>query len=451
MAVGAVLSLVLLLACAAPASAAIKRVTVRQGPLAVDPYGVRFTSPKTRAIRAPGLDGYLVSMHTRVVDRRGRPMPVRRLMLHHIVYKNTSRSDPVCGGKQSFYGTGEENETLRFPPGYGYRVRRRDRWITGWMLMNHRGRRQVAYIEYTARIETRKRLRPVIPYWARVTGCRGARDPIFNVPGGGAPGSTHTETAGWTVPRSGRIVAAGSHVHGGSKEILLTQPTCEDRVLLTSRPLYGRAGHPYYNVLPVLHEPGPFATSWITTAAGIPVRRGERLRVVSLYDGERPHMRVMGIWHVYLAPGPPPANACPPMPTDVRNKLPAKPGRLEAPKVTVPLTGLDGRGRARPIRRPPGPLMRAGRRATVRVGEDTFSVRNLSIARGGRVTWRFRDGRGSHDVTLASGPFGPVGFASRWDLKSRRYSRRFDIPGTYRLYCTLHPIDMTQVLEVRPE
>ena len=61
-------------------------------------------------------------------------------MLHHIVYKTRERRDAVCGDTQSFYGTGEENETLRFPPGYGYRVRRRDRWLTGWMLMNHRAR-----------------------------------------------------------------------------------------------------------------------------------------------------------------------------------------------------------------------------------------------------------------------------------------------------------------------
>jgi hypothetical protein len=80
-------------------------VTVRQGPLAVPPYGVRFTSPRTRKVRAPRLDGWLVRMHARVVDAKGRPMPVRKVMLHHIVYKNQSGRDPVCGGPESFYGT----------------------------------------------------------------------------------------------------------------------------------------------------------------------------------------------------------------------------------------------------------------------------------------------------------------------------------------------------------
>jgi plastocyanin len=50
-------------------------------------------------------------------------------------------------------------------------------------------------------------------------------------------------------------------------------------------------------------------------------------------------------------------------------------------------------------------------------------------------------------VTLANGP---VGFASRWSSRGARYTRRFHTPGTYRLFCSLHPIDMTQVVTVRP-
>ena len=445
----AILAGAALLTCAAPAQAALERVTVRQGPLRIEPYQVRFTSPSTRQVRAPRLNGWLVRMHARVVDRRGRPLPVRKVMLHHIVYKNQSRREPVCGDTESFYGTGEENETLRFPPGYGYRVRRRDRWSTGWMLMNHQARTHTAYIQYTAWIETSERLRSVRPYWVRATGCAGRTDPIFNVPGGGAPGSTWAKEKRWTVPASGRIVAAGSHVHGGSKEILLTQPDCGNRALLASRPLYGLPDHPYYRVLPVLHEPGPIATSWITSATGIPVERGERLLVSSRYDGERPHTRAMGIWHIYLAPDPAVRRTCEPLPGDVLDELPPKPGRLEAPDVKVPLTGLDARRRARTIFRPPGPLMLAESRARVMVDSRSFTPRNLSIALGGEVRWRFRAGRSDHDVTVANGP---VGFASRRRFYGgSMYRRRFTVPGRYELFCSLHPIDMTQVVTVRPQ
>jgi plastocyanin len=215
---------------------------------------------------------------------------------------------------------------------------------------------------------------------------------------------------------------------------------------MVSRPLYGLPEHPYYNVLPVLHEPGPIATSWLTSASGIPVSKGERLRVTSVYDGERPHVRVMGIWHVYLAPDRSVRRLrrCAPLPRDVENVLPRVPGRTEPPAVSVPLTGLD-RGVAVTIDRPPGPIVTAGRRAEVWVDDGAYGVRNLSVPLGATVRWRFR-GRAFHDVTLANGP---VGFASRWSLRGDSYARRFATPGTYRLFCSLHPIAMTQVIDVR--
>jgi plastocyanin len=384
-------------------------------------------------------------MHARVVDAQGQTMPVQRVMLHHIVYKTRARRDEVCGGREAFYGTGEENEALSFPPGYGYRIRRRDRWLTGWMLMNHRAQRDVAYVEYTAWVDTSRRLGGVRPYWVRATACKNRRDPIFNVPGGRRPGTRFEKSASWTVPRAGRLVAGGSHVHGGSRELRLSQPRCGGRSLMVSRPLYGLPDHPYYNVLPVLHEPGPMATSWLTSAMGIPVRKGERLRVTSVYDAERAHVRAMGIWHLYLAPDRSVTRRCRPLPRDVKSALPSVPGRREPPAVTVPLTGLDARGQAVTIDRPPGPTTTGGSRVDVRVDDLAYRIRNLSVPLDATVRWRFH-GSTYHDVTVANGP---VGFASRWSLRGDSFSRRFRTPGTYRLFCSLHPIAMTQVIDVR--
>lgn len=426
------------------AHAAIEQVVVRQGPFTLNPYEVRFTSRKTRSVEAPGLDGYLVRMHARVVDSAGQPIPVQRVMLHHIVYKTKARRDSVCRGAESFYGTGEENQSLRLPPGYGYRVRRRDRWVTGWMLMNHRSTTDRAYIEYTAWIETSRRLRPVTPYWVRATGCHGARDPIFNVPGGGPPGSLFRKSAPWRVPHSGVLVAGGSHLHGGAYRMELDQPACHNRRLFVSRALYGLPDHPYYQVRPVLHEPGPIAASWTTSESGIAVRRGERLRVTAVYDGERPHTRVMGIWHLYLARGRGPRGRCVPLPRDLSSVLPPVLGRPEPPVSPVPLTGLDRNGQAVPIDRPPGPILVGDRHTDVVVGDRSFAIRNLSISAGSLVSWRFT-GIGLHDVTLASGP---VGFASRWSRRGQSYTRRFDLPGAYRIYCSLHPVDMTLAIDV---
>ena len=437
--------LILLLVPVSQAEAETRRVVVRQGPFTLQPYQVRYTSRDTRNVRSPRLDGYIVRMHARVVNAQGQPMPVQQVMLHHIVYKTRAHRDQVCGGREAFYGTGEENETLSFPPGYGYRIRRGDRWLTGWMLMNHQARRKVAYVEYTAWVDTSRSIQGVRPYWVRATGCHKRRDPIFNVPGGGLPGARFEKSASWTVPQSGRLVAGGSHVHGGSRELRLSQPRCGGRPLMVSRPLYGLPEHPYYNVLPVLHEPGPMATSWLTSAAGIPVRTGERLRVTSIYDGERPHVRVMGIWHLYLAPDRSVGRGCRALPRDVENTLPSVPGRTEPPAVSVPLTGLDATGRATTIDRPVGPIAVGGRRVDLRVDDLAYRVRNLSVPLDATVRWHFH-GSSYHDVTLANGP---VGFASRWSLRGDSFSQRFTKPGTYRLFCSLHPIAMTQVIDVR--
>jgi len=214
---------------------------------------------------------------------------------------------------------------------------------------------------------------------------------------------------------------------------------------MSSRPLYGLPDHPYYKVLPVLHEPGPTATNWITSSSGIQVTRGERLRATAVYDGERPHMRAMGIWHVYLAPGRAAATHCPPPPSDIAAVLPPVLGRSDPPAVAVPLTGLDDLGRATTIDRPPGPVLRRSTNAAVTVTDSSYSARNLSLPLGATVRWRFR-GLGFHDVTLANGP---VGFASRWSRRGASYRRRFTQPGVYRIFCSLHPIQMTQAIEVR--
>ena len=439
-----------LLVPAAPAGAAIKVVSHRSGPYKLDPYEVRYTSSKTRAVRAPRLDGSIVRMYARVEDRRGRRIPVKRVMLHHVLYKNLGRfsgdrTDPICGHKgQSFYGTGEENQRFRLPRGYGYPIHKGDRWHISWMLMNHKNRVSRAYIKYRAVIDTSPRIKPVTPYWIRVTGCRWSRDPIYNVSGGGSPGSNATRSTRFRLPRAGRLVAVNGHAHGGSKGLAITQPRCYDRPVMYSHPLYGLRSHPYYHVLPVLHEPGPIATSWSFSRTGIPVRAHEPLRLVSVYDKELPHTRVMGIVHLYVADGPVQGDPCQALPGDLHEWIRRIRGRYKPPKVIVPLTGLTPTGRAITIQRPPGPL-RLFRHPTIDVRDGGFNRRNISIPQGARVRWRFHD-RIWHDVTLANGP---EGFGSPLSKRGKTFARRFNKPGTYRVYCSLHPVDMTQAIKVR--
>ena len=59
--------------------------------------------------------------------------------------------------------------------------------------------------------------------------------------------------------------------------------------------------------------------------------------------------------------------------------------------------------------------------------------------------WRC-GGATRHDATLASGP---AGFSSPASSHGERWSRRFDTPGDYRIYCSLHPVYMSQFVRVR--
>ena len=117
------------------------------------------------------------------------------------------------------------------------------------------------------------------------------------------------------------------------------------------------------------------------------------------------------------------------------------------PVFPVPLIGLNSKGRAVEIARPPGATLKAALSAGLKVGDAFYSRRNISIAQGGSVTWAF----GSvlkHDVTVADGP---RGFNSDWMKAGQSFTKRFDVPGKYKLFCSLHPVQMTQVVTVRPK
>ena len=126
----------------APAEAKTTTHTWRVGPVDMRAYA---TEQALQDTRAPKLTGYLTAMYARIVDAAGRPVPQERVMLHHVFFVNHGRfrGDRRAGdcrrrNGETFYGTGEEDQAIALPPGYGYRLRKKDRWRVGWMFMNHR-------------------------------------------------------------------------------------------------------------------------------------------------------------------------------------------------------------------------------------------------------------------------------------------------------------------------
>ena len=166
---------------------------------------------------------------------------------------------------------------------------------------------------------------------------------------------------------------------------------------------------------------GPIAMTGLSDPAGRPVRAGDTLRITATYDNSRPHVRVMGIAILYFAPR---------AVTSCRAYTSPRPEPTTPELVTVAL-----------LKQPAGPPQRV--RSTW-VADYAFGAQRVTIPRGTRFTWHFA-GASQHDVTLATGP---VGFASP-DLTHGSFSFRFTRPGTYRLFCSLHPSRMTQVIRVR--
>jgi hypothetical protein len=424
----------------------------RYGPITVAPFQV-LTKEIQLGMPKPDVEGHVTNMETDVVDANGRPIPISRLMLHHIVFANLGKPDRTCqnftmwdsmteipAAAERFYAAGEERAKLALPDGYGYPIAKQDEWLVTYMFMNHRARTDSAYIGYRVTVETRPEVTPVEPYWLDVENCK--VDPVYDVAGGRPPGRSDVQRMSWNVPKGGRLIAAGGHVHGGGQALSLVRPSCARSEVYTSRPVWGSPRHPFYRVRPVLHEPGPIHMSGFNSAAGIPLAAGERVVLRSDYDAARPHTRVMGIMIAYMAPDPSVTSRCGARPSDLA-ELPSPSGRRSAPRFKVPIVGRRG-GRAVNIKAPPGRRVRLGRRGTIDVGDLFFRRANVTVPAGGTLTWRF-EGDTIHNITLANGP---RGFSSPNLSQGRTYRKKLSVPGTYQLFCGLHPVDMTATVKV---
>jgi plastocyanin len=416
-----VLAALVTLAFPAGALAQIRTLVFTSAPISIGRYAV---AQGGQLAASPQVDGSVVGMSADVVDMLGNPVPPTDVMLHHIVFAKIGVPDTTCSGiedysgrmapfqAQRFWAEGEEHFSLDLPDPYGYPNRAGDPWGMLYMLMNHHARPSVVEVRYTVRYAVGETRTPVTPIWLDVRNCRA--DPVFNVPGTGGAGSTYEQRADWVAPRSGVLVAGGGHLHGGGISVDVSDTSCGS--LYTSYPRWGGI-----EPRPVMHEPGPVAMTGLSDPVGRPIRAGDTLRITATYDNARPHVRAMGIAILYFTPQP--VATC----GSYSSPVPA-PTRPE--RVSVAL-----------LKQPVGPVKHV---TSTWVGDYTFGAQRVSIRRGTRFTWRFI-GRVAHDVTLASGP---VGFSSP-SVSSGTFSYRFTRPGTYRLFCSLHPALMTQVVRVR--
>jgi hypothetical protein len=403
------------LAVPALAQAEERTLTFTTPAISVPAYGV---AQQPLLAESPKIDGYVVGMDAEVVDANGKVQGRDKVMLHHIVFAKLGVPDYTCGGAgERFFAEGEERLALSLPQGFGYANRATDRWGLLYMLMNHKPRTLNGYIRYRVRYVTGEALTAVKPIWLDVRNCSGP-DPVFDVPGGGKRFSTFTRSADFTMPESGRLVSGGGHLHGGGVRVELRNATCNTKPF-ESRPTWGGP-----KPKPLLHEPGPTKMSSFRSTTGIPVAKGDTLRLAAVYDNQAPHTRAMGIMLLFLAPAA--VERCGPTPAlDIDLGRPSAP-----PPFSMPLP-----------RAPKGPISRA---KSTFVGDFRYGVERILLERGTTFTWNFR-GSFQHDVTVVGGP---EGFSAPWTTAGT-FKHRFTKAGTYRLFCSLHPAKMVQQITVR--
>jgi plastocyanin len=431
------------------AQAETQQFTLKSKPFLLSGFKTIF--PKV-GVPTPKRSGYITSMDAWLIDDRGKRVSIRKVMLHHIVFINTGyKGGPpkktTCKGRggEPFWGTGEEKQPLILPAGYGYQVSERDQWSMQAMLMSHDLQAHTVRVVFKVRVVTGEQLKRVKPLWLRANGC--TDHPSYDIEGDMPLGGVHNRSYEWRMPLSGRIVAASAHLHGSSYGMTINQPRCGDRQLIEQKGLYGFQDDLVYRARPVLHEPGPIATGNFQSETGIPIRKGEFLRVTGRYDGTRPHPRVMAISHVYVAVDGNAPRGCGPLPADAHIFWTRKDGTFDAPVMTLPINGLGADGKVHAIERPAGVERVVDSTATrVDLEGERFVPANLSVGAGTKVIWSFDDPI-THNVTLASGP---RLVASANSGKGTRFVETLATPGTYKLFCYLHPITMTQVITVRP-
>lgn len=296
----------IVLACLAPSAALAREqtFTLRYGPVALAPAELE---ARVKRVKPPPLAGLITSMHAYVTDRAGHPLAGTQVMLHHAVFGRviSPRYDSDCRqmrGSEPFYATGEEDEALRLPRGYGIRTHPGSQWQVRWMLMNHTDRAQQAFINYDVRVDTSPRVLPVVPLWLRVVACR---EEYFDVPGDGGADSIFTKSRTLPARIGGRIVAATGHLHAGAVSLSLGQPACGARQLIASRPLYPTGA--------LTPTDGPVHVTSFVSPVGIPVAAGEPLTLSVAYDNSIRRNDVMGTLHVYLRPSRGTQQTCKPL------------------------------------------------------------------------------------------------------------------------------------------
>jgi Stress up-regulated Nod 19 len=283
----------LLLAGAPEAVAATK--TVRYGPYTI-PAGTMelpgmIHNKLQFGVQRPCAACFITSFRPDLVyPDGGRATMATGAMLHHFVLTSQFQPDATCGNAwlglagERLFASGDERTSIRFPSGYGYRVRWYDSWNLLVDLMNHSSSAQTVYVQvtYTYR-SARQAVKSLRPVWLDIDQCG---DSEYSIPAGFS--DTHWD---WNVNVPGNVVAAIGHLHGHGVAVEATNES--------------QGGSSICKSVATLDPADVHHVLAMSTCTGDPlarVRAGEIVRLHSMYQSSHPADDVMGIMLLWINP-----------------------------------------------------------------------------------------------------------------------------------------------------
>lgn len=279
-----------------PFSAPGKMTTMRLGPFSLAPAPLGTLPHQNRIIpkiQQPCTDCYITGIRPKLVYADGSNADMGTgVMLHHLVIADTTKQDLTCARENGvgaigrrIFASGDERTPFALPQGYGFKVDP-GRWIGVVELMNHSPLPQEVFLEadvWTVPVST-KNMKPVTPVWLDIANCL---DSEYSVPAG----RSETDWS-WVSSITGKIVTAAGHVHAGGVGTILTNASTKKRVC-SSEAGYGSPDADGYRADPLANMVTSMSgCSWDKLGT---VRKGERLRLTSIYDTPAAMSGVMGI------------------------------------------------------------------------------------------------------------------------------------------------------------
>jgi hypothetical protein len=241
-------------------------------------------------IEPPCTDCYILGAQPDLVYKDGSPANLDTgPMLHHAVVMDPSRKDPICPQAapgmlgERVFAAGNERTGLAMPEGYGV-PHDRGKFAGAIELMNMSPKLKNVYFEVKLRWVPKSTpdIKPLRPLWFDIDSCGDSEE---NVDAG-----VNDITWDWTSNVTGRLIAAGGHLHDGGEWLALHNDTTGQH-MCTSVADYG-------------HDPAYMGSlESMTTCAWDSlggVTAGDRLRLTAHYNTANPQKHIMGIMMGFL-------------------------------------------------------------------------------------------------------------------------------------------------------